>query len=61
MIAYGVFWVVFVAACVSASFFYGAGGAAPVWQVQISVSCGLIVVGVGSIAALVQYGAGGAR
>jgi hypothetical protein len=60
MIAYGVFWVLFVAACVSAPFFYGSGGAIPVWQVQMSVGCGLIiVVGVSSIAALVQYRAGG--
>ena len=60
MIAYGVFWLVFVGTCMSTAFFYGIEGAVPVWQVQISVWCGvIIVVGVSSIAALLQYRAGG--
>ena len=59
MIAYSVFWLVFVAACVAAPWSFGASGAVPVVLVQCSVWWGLIiVVGVGSLATLVQYGWG---
>ena len=62
MIAYAAFWMVFVAACMSAPLFYGFTGAVPVWQVQMSVWWGMsVVVGVSSIAALIQYSAGAVR
>ena len=56
LIAYTVFWLAFVAACVSLPAFYGWKGSVPVAVVQSSVWCGLIlVVGVMSVATLVQY------
>ena len=60
VIAYSVFWLVFVAACVAAPWSFGSSGAVPVVLVQCSVWCGLIiVVGVGALATLIQYGWGG--
>jgi hypothetical protein len=62
VIAYAVFWLVFVAACVAAPFSFGSSGAVPVVLIQVSVWCALIlVVGVGSVATLVQYGWGGSN
>ena len=56
LIAYTVFWLAFVAACVSLPAVYGWKGSVPVAVVQSSVWCGLIlVVGVMSVATLVQY------
>jgi hypothetical protein len=56
LIAYSVFWLAFVAACVSLPAVYGWKGSVPVAVVQSSVWCGLIlVVGVMSVATLVQY------
>jgi hypothetical protein len=61
IIAYSVFWVVFVLACVSLPAFYGWNGVVPVTVVMSSVWIGLIlVVGVTSAATLVQYRLGGA-
>jgi hypothetical protein len=62
VIAYSVFWVVFVMACLVASFSYGGlGGAVPVLLVGISPFYGMILVlGVSSIASLLQYRWGGA-
>jgi hypothetical protein len=60
VIAYAVFWLAFVAACLAAAFFFGPNGAVPVVLVQSSVWLAVIlVVGVGSIATLVQYSLGG--
>jgi hypothetical protein len=60
LVAYTVFWLVFVAACVSLPALYGWGGSVPVFVVQSSVfvAC-MLVVGVSSVATLVQYGLGG--
>jgi hypothetical protein len=56
LIAYTAFWLAFVAACVSLPAVYGWKGSVPVPVVQSSVWCGLIlVVGVMSVATLVQY------
>jgi hypothetical protein len=56
LIAYTAFWLAFVAACVSLPAVYGWKGSVPVAVVQSSVWCGLIlVVGVMSVATLVQY------
>jgi hypothetical protein len=62
VLAYSLFWVVFVLAAVLLSaVVYGQDGAVPVWVVQSSVFCGfLLVYALASIAILVQY-AGGAR
>jgi len=60
VIAYSVFWVAFVSTCVAALRYYGPSGAVPVFLVGISPFYGLILVlGVSSIATLVQYGWGG--
>jgi hypothetical protein len=60
VIAYSVFWVVFVVTCMSAAFSYGSSGAVPVFLVAISPFYGLILVlGVSSIATLLQYRWGG--
>ena len=49
-----------VAACVAAPFSFGSSGAVPVVLIQCSVWCGvMIVVGVSSLATLIQYGWGG--
>ncbi len=59
VIAYSVFWLAFVAAGVGAPFRFGEHGCVPVRLVALGVWFGLmIVVGVGAIATLVQYGRG---
>jgi hypothetical protein len=60
LIAYATFWLVLVAACaVAAPYFFGATGVVPVILVQVSVWYGVvIVVGVASLATLIQYGWG---
>jgi hypothetical protein len=62
VLAYAVFWVVFVlAAAVLSAAVYGLEGAVPVWVVQSSVFGGLVLVfALASIAILVRY-AGGSR
>jgi hypothetical protein len=60
LVAYTVFWLVFVAACVSLPALYGWGGSVPVVVAQSSVFVAwMLVVGVSSVATLVQYGLGG--
>ena len=55
------FWLAFVASCVSLPVVYGWRGAVPVVVVQSSVWVAvMLVVGVTSLATLVQYGRGGA-
>jgi hypothetical protein len=60
MLAYGLFWVVFVfAAAFLASAVYGPEGAVPVKVVQFSVMGGfMFMYAVASIAILIQYGRG---
>jgi hypothetical protein len=59
-IAYSVFWLVFVMACMTAPAVYGWNGSVPVPFVLAGVWCGLIVVqGVMALAILIQYGSGG--
>jgi hypothetical protein len=59
VVAYSLFWVVFVLVCVLAPFVYGSSGAVPVFLVQIAPFYGLMfVVLISSIAALLQYGRG---
>ncbi len=62
ILAYSLFWVVFVlAAVVLSAVVYGQEGAVPVWVVQSSVFCGfMLVYALASIAILAQY-AGGSR
>lgn len=61
IVAYSVFWLVFVATCVALPVFYGWQGSVPVALVQSSVFVGMmLVVGVTALATLVQYGRGGA-
>jgi len=57
ILAYALFWVVFVLATVLLSpLVYGEEGAVPVWVVQYSVVCGfMLVYALASIATLVQY------
>jgi hypothetical protein len=57
ILAYALFWVVFVlAAALLSPLVYGPDGAVPVWIVQTSVFCGLMLVfALQSIAILVQY------
>jgi hypothetical protein len=58
--AYTVFWLVFVASCMSLPVFYGWRGEVPVVVVQWSVFVAMmLVVGVTSLATLIQYGRGG--
>jgi hypothetical protein len=61
VVAYSLFWVVFVlAVAVLSPVVYGQDGAVPVWVVQISAFCGfMLVYALASIAILIQY-AGGA-
>jgi uncharacterized membrane protein len=57
VIGYGVFWLAFVAACVSLPMVYGERGSVPVWMVTSAVWWGVaIVYGVAAAATLVQYG-----
>jgi hypothetical protein len=61
VLAYSLFWVVFVLAAVLSAVAYGQDGAIPVWVVQSSVFCGFMLVhALHSIATLAQY-AGGSR
>ena len=62
ILAYAVFWVVFVlAAALLSPLVYGQEGAVPVWIIQISVFFGfMLVYALASIAILVQY-AGGSK
>jgi hypothetical protein len=62
ILAYSLFWVVFVlAAVVLSALVYGQDGAVPVSVVRMSVFCGfMLVYALASIAILVQY-AGGSR
>ena len=61
LVAYSVFWLAFVASCVSLPVVYGWRGAVPVVAVQSSVWIAvMLVVDVTSLATLVQYGRGGA-
>jgi len=62
IVAYALFWVVFVLAAVLFSpLVYGQDGAVPVWVIQISVFCGfMLVYALASVAILVQY-AGGSK
>jgi hypothetical protein len=62
ILAYALFWVVFVLAAVFlSSLVYGEEGAVPVSVLQWSVACGfMLVYALASIAILVQY-AGGSR
>lgn len=58
IIAYALFWVLFVVAAVwVSSLVYGENGAVPVHIVQMSVACAfMFVYAVASIAVLIQYG-----
>ncbi len=57
VLGYTLFWLAFVAACVSLPMVYGEKGCVPVWLVMSSVWWGLaIVYGVAAAATLVQYG-----
>jgi hypothetical protein len=61
LVAYSVFWLFFVAACMTAPAVYGWNGSVPVSFVLASLWCGMIVVqGVMSLVILAQYGRGGA-
>jgi hypothetical protein len=58
-VAYFVFWMVFVAICVSAPFTYGSSGVVRVELIQSSVWYGFMLVwGISAIATLVQYRGG---
>jgi hypothetical protein len=60
-VGYLVFWLAFVAACLSLPAFFGWDGSVPVPIVQASVWCGVIlVVGVMSVSTLILYEVGGA-
>jgi len=60
VIAYSLFWVVFVFTCLAALLHYGSIGAVPVFLVGLGPWYGFIlVIVVSSIASLVQYGWGG--
>jgi hypothetical protein len=58
--AHLVFWLLFVLAAMTAPAVYGWDGSVPVALVMTSVWCGWVVlVGVMSLATLIQYGRGG--
>ena len=58
--AYTVFWLVFVASCMSLPIIYGWQGKVPVMVVQWSVFVAMMLfVGVTSLVTLIQYGRGG--
>jgi hypothetical protein len=60
IIAYTVFWLAFVVACLVVPWVYGSNGAVPVAVVSTSVWWGLVLVtGVSALATLIQYGRGG--
>jgi hypothetical protein len=55
-IAYSIFWLTFVAACITAPLTVGSSGFVPVEYVQLSVWYGFIIVwGISAGASLVQY------
>jgi hypothetical protein len=57
VLGYAVFWLAFVAACVSLPMVYGERGTVPVWMVTSAVWWGVaIVYGVAAAASLIQYG-----
>ncbi len=57
VIGYGVFWLVFVAVCLSMPMVYGERSMVPMWMVTSAVWWGVsIVYGVAAAASLVQYG-----
>ena len=59
LVGYSVFWLVFVLACTSLPLVYGWRGTVPVALVQSSVFVAfMVVVGVSSLATVVQYGRG---
>jgi hypothetical protein len=59
--AYTVFWLMIVASCTSLPMIYGSRGEVPVAVVQWSVFVAvMLVVGVTSLATLIQYGREGA-
>jgi hypothetical protein len=59
ILGYSVFWLAFVAACVSPLMVYGERGSVPVVLVASAVWWGVaIVYGVSALATLVQYGRG---
>ena len=57
ILAYSLFWVVFVlAAALIAPLVYGLNGAVPVWVIQYGVFCALMLVeALRSVATLLQY------
>jgi hypothetical protein len=56
LIAFWIFWLAFVAACMSLPAVYGWDGLVPVSVVLSGVWCGvMVVVGVGAVATLVMY------
>ena len=60
VLGYSVFWLAFVAECVSLPMIYGPTGAVPVWLVASAVWWGVaIVYGVAAAASLIQYGSEG--
>jgi len=60
LVAYSIFWVVFIGTCMGAAIAYESTGAVPVYLVQFSPFYGfMLVIGISSIAALLQYGWGG--
>jgi hypothetical protein len=60
VLAYSLFWAVFViAAVILSAVAYGQDGAVPVWVVQSSVFCGfMLVYALASLATLLQYAGG---
>ena len=59
VLAYALFWVVFVLAATFSSAVYGQEGAVPVWVIQSSVFAGFMLVhALASVAILVQYARG---
>jgi hypothetical protein len=61
-VAYSVFWVAFVALCVSAPFTFGSSGFVPVELIQMSVWYAFMIVwGVSSLVTLAQYRWGSAH
>jgi hypothetical protein len=60
VIAYAIFWVAFVAVCVTAPLTFGSSGFVPVEFVQLSVWYAFIIVwGISATATLIQYARGG--
>jgi hypothetical protein len=56
MIAYAVFWIVFIGVCISAPFTFGSSGVVPVELIQTSVWYAFMIVwGTSAVATLAQY------